>query len=105
MPSSRRGKGWGTPPAVAAGKADAAGGSGRRAKEGRVVAFAGRARFTGVNSGGGERMGDEVCGVEHPDTKRAGELRGRDSSGAEPPGLPPRGRRFHVSQTVVCDTC
>ena len=67
-----------------------------------MVAFAGRARFTGVNSGGGERMGDEVCGVEHPDTKRAGELRGRDSSGAEPPGLPPRGRRSHVSQTVVC---
>ena len=68
-----------------------------------MVAFAGRARFTGVNSGGGERMGDEVCGVEHPDTKRAGELRGRDFSGAEPPGLPPRGRRSHVSQTVVCD--
>ena len=50
-----------------------------------MVAFAGRARFTGVNSGGGERMGDEVCGVEHPDTKRAGELRGRDSSGGGTP--------------------
>ena len=35
MPSSRRGKGSGAPPAVA----DAAGGSGRRVKGGRVVAF------------------------------------------------------------------
>ena len=57
-----------------------------------MVAFAGRARFTGVNSGVGERTGDGVR-VEHPDTKGAGELRGRDPSRAELPGLPPRGRR------------
>ena len=39
---------------------------------GRVVAFAGRARFDGVNSGVGERTGDDVR-VEHPDTKGAGD--------------------------------
>ena len=34
-----------------------------------------------------------------PATARPGPLRGGT------PGLPPRGRRSHVSQTVVCDTC
>ena len=47
---------------------------------GRVVAFAGRARFDGVNSGVGERTGDDVR-VEHPDTKGAG-----DCEAGTPPG-------------------
>ena len=67
-------------PAVAATKADAAGGSGRWAKAAGWLAFAGRARFAGVNSGVGERTGDDVR-VEHPDTKGAG-----DCEAGTPPG-------------------
>ena len=53
---------------------------------GRVVAFAGRARFDGVNSGVGERTGDErACRASGHEGGRR--LRGRDPSGAEPPAL------------------
>ena len=69
------------PPAAAA-KADAARGSGRRAKRGRVVAFAGRARFTGVNSGVGERTRRGQANCE------AGPLRGETFQGC-PRGRPP----------------
>ena len=69
-------------PPVAAAKADAARGSGRWAKRGRVVAFAGRARFTGVNSGVGERTRRGQANCE------AGPLRGETFQGC-PRGRPP----------------
>ena len=56
------GKGSGAPPAVAAAKA-------------------GRARFTGVNSGGGERTGDGVR-VEHPGSTPPAASTGRPPDGA-----------------------
>ena len=73
----------------AAVAADAAGRSGRRAKAAGVVAFAGRARFDGVNSGVGERTGDGVR-VEHPDGKGAG-----DCEAGTPPGR--NSRALHVA--------
>ena len=74
---------WSSASASGAMCARGLGPCGHTTTRGRVVAFAGRARFTGVNSGVGERTGDGVR-VEHPDTKancEAGTPPGRNFQG------------------------